>query len=63
MRAILYDSVGGADVLYLGEAPEPEPAADELLIRVRATALNRADLLQRRGAYPPPWSCPLESRQ
>jgi tumor protein p53-inducible protein 3 len=54
MRAILYDSVGGADVLYLGEAPEPEPAADELLIRVRATALNRADLLQRRGAYPPP---------
>ncbi|MFQ3534728.1 MAG: NAD(P)H-quinone oxidoreductase [Aggregatilineales bacterium] len=54
MRAVLYDSVGGPEVLYLGEAPDPQPAADELLIRVRATALNRADLLQRRGAYPPP---------
>lgn len=54
MRAVLYDSAGGAEVLYIGEAPDPQPAADELLIRVRATALNRADLLQRRGAYPPP---------
>ncbi len=54
MRAVLYDSAGGAEVLYVGEAPDPQPAADELLIRVRATALNRADLLQRRGAYPPP---------
>ncbi|PJF35143.1 MAG: NADPH:quinone oxidoreductase [Candidatus Thermofonsia Clade 1 bacterium] len=54
MRAVLYDSVGGPEVLYLGTAPDPQPASDELLIRVRAAALNRADLLQRRGAYPPP---------
>jgi putative PIG3 family NAD(P)H quinone oxidoreductase len=54
MRAVLYDSVGSAEVLYVGEAPDPQPAPDEMLIRVRATALNRADLLQRRGAYPPP---------
>lgn len=54
MRAILFDQPGGSEVLYLGEAPAPEPAADELLVRVRATAVNRADTLQRRGGYPPP---------
>ncbi|HEY3228631.1 MAG TPA: NAD(P)H-quinone oxidoreductase [Roseiflexaceae bacterium] len=54
MKAILFDQPGGPDVLRLGEAPDPEPAAGELLVRVRATAANRADLLQRRGAYPPP---------
>ncbi|MDW8299983.1 MAG: NAD(P)H-quinone oxidoreductase [Anaerolineae bacterium] len=54
MRAVLYDSVGSPDVLYVGDVPAPQPADDELLVRVHATALNRADLLQRRGAYPPP---------
>jgi putative PIG3 family NAD(P)H quinone oxidoreductase len=54
MKAILYDSTGNPEVLYLGEAPDPQPTADEMLVRVRATALNRADLLQRRGAYAPP---------
>ena len=54
MKAILFDQPGGPDVLRLGEAPDPKPAAGELLVRVRATAANRADLLQRRGAYPPP---------
>ncbi len=54
MRAILFDQPGEADVLYLGEAPDPVPADDELLVRVHATALNRADLLQRQGGYPPP---------
>lgn len=38
----------------MGDWPDPEPADDELLIRVHATALNRADLLQREGRYPPP---------
>jgi tumor protein p53-inducible protein 3 len=54
MKAILFDQPGDPDVLRLGTAPDPQPAAGELLVRVRATAINRADLLQRRGAYPPP---------
>lgn len=40
--------------LYIGEAEKPVPGPGELLIQVKATALNRADLLQKRGAYPPP---------
>jgi putative PIG3 family NAD(P)H quinone oxidoreductase len=54
MRAILYDAPGDADVLYWGEATDPQPGAGELLVHVRATAVNRAELLQRRGGYPPP---------
>jgi putative PIG3 family NAD(P)H quinone oxidoreductase len=40
--------------LYIGEASDPIPSEKELLVRVKATALNRADLLQKRGLYPPP---------
>jgi putative PIG3 family NAD(P)H quinone oxidoreductase len=40
--------------LYLAEAPTPQPGPDAVLIKVHATAVNRADLLQRRGLYPPP---------
>jgi len=54
MRAALFDRPGDPDVIYLGEAPDPAPGPDELLVRVHATAVNRADLLQRRGGYPPP---------
>jgi putative PIG3 family NAD(P)H quinone oxidoreductase len=54
MQAILCDRPGGREVLHLGEAPIPAPAADEILVRIRATALNRADILQREGHYPPP---------
>ena len=54
MRAILVREPGAADRLELGEFPDPEPAADELLVRVKAAALNRADILQRMGRYPPP---------
>lgn len=54
MKAILVRKPGGADQLVLGEYPTPEPGDGELLVRVRATALNRADILQRRGLYPPP---------
>lgn len=42
------------EVLEIGEVPTPEPGPHELLVRNFATALNRADLLQRRGLYPPP---------
>lgn len=54
MKAIRFDSPGKADVLYLGEAPDPVPGEQEVLIEVHASAVNRADLLQRRGMYPPP---------
>lgn len=54
MKAIVMDSFGGPESLRLGETPDVTPGPGELLVRVRATALNRADLLQRRGLYPPP---------
>jgi putative PIG3 family NAD(P)H quinone oxidoreductase len=55
MRAVVLTEFGGPEVLRLTEVPVPVPAADELLVRVHATALNRADLLQRRGFYPNPF--------
>lgn len=54
MQAILVKSPGDAEQMYLGEAPTPSPKAQEILVKVHATALNRADTLQRRGMYPPP---------
>jgi tumor protein p53-inducible protein 3 len=54
LKAVRMTGVGGVDVLQIGEHPDPLPKDDELLVRVRATALNRADLLQRRGKHPPP---------
>jgi putative PIG3 family NAD(P)H quinone oxidoreductase len=54
MRAILFDKPGDESVLYLGEAPAPLLGPDELRIRVAACAVNRADLVQRQGNYPPP---------
>jgi putative PIG3 family NAD(P)H quinone oxidoreductase len=54
MKAIVFDHPGAEDVLKIGEAPAPELFAEGIRIRVRATAVNRADLLQRQGLYPPP---------
>ena len=54
MEAIIRTGDGGPEVLQLGEAPAPIPTATQLLVDVHATALNRADLIQRRGGYPPP---------
>lgn len=53
-RAVICDGFGGPEVLKIVEVPRPEPGPDQLLVRVRASALNRADLLQRTGAYAPP---------
>jgi len=55
MRAVVLTEFGEPDVLRIAEVPVPTPAADEVLVRVHATALNRADLLQRRGFYPNPF--------
>ncbi|HZP40359.1 MAG TPA: NAD(P)H-quinone oxidoreductase [Candidatus Binatia bacterium] len=54
MRAILIREPGDESVLALGDAPAPSLGATDVRIRVRATAVNRADLLQRQGLYPPP---------
>jgi putative PIG3 family NAD(P)H quinone oxidoreductase len=54
MRAVLASEPGGPEVLSVGEAPDPTPADGEVLLGVRATAINRADLMQREGHYPPP---------
>jgi tumor protein p53-inducible protein 3 len=54
MRAIVFDHFGDESVLHLGEVDAPPLGADELRIRVRAAGVNRADLLQRQGHYPPP---------
>src|SRR5690242_8160691 len=54
MKAVLFVGSGGPEVIRIGEVPDPEPGRGEVLVRVRAAALNRADLLQRRGQYPPP---------
>ena len=54
MRAIVASEPGGPEVLTFTDRPEPEPAAGEVVVEVAATAVNRADLLQRRGLYPPP---------
>ena len=54
MRAIVLDSYGGPEVLSMADVPEPVPGPDEVLVQVAATAVNRADLLQRMGLYPGP---------
>lgn len=54
MRAVVVDEPGGPEKLSIGFVPKPVPRDDELLVRVHATALNRADLMQREGRYPPP---------
>src|SRR5687768_7396822 len=54
MRAIEISAPGGPDVLRLVERPVPEPAQGEILVRVAAAGVNRPDLLQREGKYPPP---------
>ncbi|MEO8878147.1 MAG: alcohol dehydrogenase catalytic domain-containing protein, partial [Polyangiaceae bacterium] len=60
MRAIVIREPGGPDVLELKDVETPEPGHGEVLVRVRATAVNRADLLQRQGAYPAPPGSPKD---
>ncbi|KAG2396129.1 uncharacterized protein HKW66_Vig0064950 [Vigna angularis] len=54
MKAIVITSPGGPEVLQLQEVEDPQLQEDEVLIGVHATALNRADTLQRKGFHPPP---------
>lgn len=54
MKAVVLDGFGGPEVLGLGEVAAPTPAAGQVLIRVAATSVNRPDVMQRQGRYPPP---------
>lgn len=60
MRAVRITEPGGPEVLSVQEVPDPEPGPDEVLVEIRAAALNRADLLQRRGGYPAPPGWPAD---
>jgi putative PIG3 family NAD(P)H quinone oxidoreductase len=54
MRAVVVSEPGGPEVLEVRDVPDPTPMPDEVVIDIAATAVNRADLLQRQGNYPPP---------
>ncbi|MDH3998005.1 MAG: NAD(P)H-quinone oxidoreductase [Desulfuromonadales bacterium] len=54
MKAVLLDGFGGLEVLKVGEAQKPQPKEGEVLVKVVATSINRPDLVQRQGNYPPP---------
>jgi putative PIG3 family NAD(P)H quinone oxidoreductase len=54
MKAVLLKGFGGLDVLTVGEAPVPVPGEGQVLVKVAATSVNRPDLVQREGKYPPP---------
>lgn len=60
MRAVVVSRPGSADVLELREVPDPIPGPGDVRVRVRATAVNRADILQRRGLYPAPAGSPAD---
>jgi putative PIG3 family NAD(P)H quinone oxidoreductase len=60
MKAVVITRPGGPEVLEIREVERPEPGAGEALVRVHATALNRADLMQREGRYPPPPGAPAD---
>ena len=60
MRAIVITEFGGPEVLALRDVPVPVPQRGEARVRVRATAVNRADLVQRLGAYPAPPGVPKD---
>src|SRR6266545_7038662 len=54
MKAVLLSGFGGVDVLKVGEAERPRPGEGQVLVKVVATSINRPDLVQREGKYPPP---------
>ena len=60
MKAIVITRPGGAEVLEVEERPKPEPGLGQITVRVRASALNRADILQRQGNYPVPAGSPAD---
>ena len=60
MKAVAIEKPGGPEVLKLVEVKEPKPQKGEVRIKVKAAGVNRADLLQRKGHYPPPAGWPAD---
>src|SRR5258708_25485574 len=60
MRAVVISQFGGPEVLQLVERPMPQAGRGEVVVAVRAAALNRADVIQRRGFYPAPPDVPAD---
>lgn len=60
MKAVVITHPGGPEVLQLMERPEPSLAADEVLVKVAAAGINRPDIFQRKGNYPPPAGSPQD---
>ena len=60
MRAVVITEPGGPEVLAIKQVTIREPSRGEVRVRVRAAGINRADLLQRRGLYPPPPGWPTD---
>jgi NADPH:quinone reductase len=60
MRAVVITRFGGPEVLRIEHRPDPRPGEREVLVRVRASGINRADLLQRIGKYPSPQDSPKD---
>ena len=58
MKAIVLEGFGGPEVLRWSKLPDPVPGDGEVLVRVAASAVNRADVAQRQGNYPPPPGAP-----
>jgi putative PIG3 family NAD(P)H quinone oxidoreductase len=58
MYAMTLPSFGGPEALVWAEVPDPQPGPGEVLIEIAASAVNRADILQRQGFYPPPKGAP-----
>ncbi len=54
MRAIVFDAPGDPGVMRIADVPKPEPGPNDVLIRVQAAGVNRPDVAQRQGTYPPP---------
>ena len=59
MKAIAIRQPGGPEVLRIGELPMPEPGKGQVLVKVHAAGVNRPDILQRQGGYPPPPGAPV----
>ncbi|OKS87808.1 NAD(P)H-quinone oxidoreductase [Mucilaginibacter polytrichastri] len=60
MKAVVITKPGAPDVLQIQERPQPKPAANEVLIKVSAAGINRPDVFQRKGNYPPPANAPQD---
>ncbi|HEY7994054.1 MAG TPA: NAD(P)H-quinone oxidoreductase [Candidatus Eremiobacteraceae bacterium] len=60
MKALVITRPGGPDVLSVVDRPKPQPRGDEVLVRVRAAGVNRADIMQREGHYPAPPDSPQD---